>query len=310
VCTVFGVSRLFPGSIFGFKAAAEALNPDKVLLQPSSTWQGALGIVLGLVAFAGLVLLNPETKPAKPEAAAPHAANLDSSQSRAAAHGSLMTAAAVLAGTLLMLLVGRDLALTENPGTAPGALAVAQPGAIRLLQLFSYNYTRAWPVDSINFAAILMAFVLVALGLYLLLIVARTRKAAILTFFAFTLVTALWGIDVYMVKLAPHWGQRELFEAYYKMRTGPEEQIVAYQMNWKGENFYASNHIPEFGVTGAPGSPTAWLKTQREKGVKVVYFITEHSRVNGLRNEVGGKEVKEMTDKRTNNKFLLVRAEL
>jgi hypothetical protein len=79
-------------------------------------------------------------------------------------------------------------------------------------------------------------------------------------------------------------------------------------MNWKGENFYTGNHIPAFVSSGA--TFTAWLKKEREKGTKVMYFITEHSRTSGLRSEVGAKSYKEITDKALNNKFIVVRAEL
>jgi hypothetical protein len=44
--------------------------------------------------------------------------------------------------------------------------------------------------------------------------------------------------------------------------------------------------------------------------VKVMYFITEHGRVGGLKNEVGAKVFKEVTDKTLCNKFILVRTEL
>jgi hypothetical protein len=79
-------------------------------------------------------------------------------------------------------------------------------------------------------------------------------------------------------------------------------------MNWKGENFYTGNKIPAFVSSGA--TFTTWLKQQREKGVKVMYFITEHGRVGGLKSEVAGKNYREVTDKVLNNKFVVVRAEL
>ena len=48
-----------------------------------------------------------------------------------------------------------------------------------------------------------------------------------------------------------HWGQHEVIAAYYADRASPDEQLVAYQMNWKGENFYTGNHVPAFVSTGA-----------------------------------------------------------
>ena len=91
-------------------------------------------------------------------------------------------------------------------------------------------------------------------------------------------------------------------------RTSPNDPIVAYQMNWKGENFYTGNKIPAFVSSGA--SFTDWLKKEKEKGAKVMYFVTEHSRLGGLRSEVQAKAYTELTDKRICNKFVLVRAEL
>jgi len=79
-------------------------------------------------------------------------------------------------------------------------------------------------------------------------------------------------------------------------------------MNWKGENFYSSNEIPAFVSSG--GTFTNWVKGQRDKGVHVIYFITEHGRVGGLKGEVQGKSYREVTDKTVNNKFVLVRAEM
>jgi hypothetical protein len=79
-------------------------------------------------------------------------------------------------------------------------------------------------------------------------------------------------------------------------------------MNWKGENIYTGNRIPAFVSSGQTFQ--TWLKQQKEKGAKVMYFVTEHSRTGGLRSEVGAKSYKELTDKALCNKFVLVRAEL
>ncbi len=84
--------------------------------------------------------------------------------------------------------------------------------------------------------------------------------------------------------------------------------LVAYQMNWKGENFYTGNHVPAFVSTGS--TFTTWLKKKRDEGAKVMYFITEHGRIGGLKSEVAAKSYREVTDKVLCNKFILVRAEL
>ncbi|HWL86149.1 MAG TPA: glycosyltransferase family 39 protein, partial [Polyangiaceae bacterium] len=72
-------------------------------------------------------------------------------------HEALMLAGAVFAAALVVGLVTRDLAIKETND---------QPGAIRLLQLFTYNYRRPWPED-VDFSAVLTALGAVALVLLL-----------------------------------------------------------------------------------------------------------------------------------------------
>jgi hypothetical protein len=80
-------------------------------------------------------------------------------------------------------------------------------------------------------------------------------------------------------------------------------------MNWKGENFYTGNRLPAFVSTGSKFQK--WLKAQRKAGTKVIYFLTEHGRIGTLKSELGpGFRTAALTDKRLNNKFALVRAEL
>jgi len=280
--TVLGIARTQAGSFFGAK-------PDGHLADPSPV----MGIVL---AAAGVTMVaffvwrfRCKTQPA--EALEP--------DDEPRAHGSRMLAAAGVMGALLLVLVARDLIIKPQSSD--------QPGAIRLLQLFTYNYRRPWP-DSLDFSAALTGFGVVAVVLSLALAVRAVRRHAVAAMCAFAFVWGLWGLDVYMQKTAQHWGQHEVIAAYYANRASPDELLVAYQMNWKGENFYTGNHIPAFVSTGA--TFTSWLKRKREEGVKVMYFVTEHGRIGGLKSEVGAKSFREVTDKTLCNKFVLVRAEL
>ena len=311
--TTYGLSRFFPGSIFGVRdAATGAVAPQSVAI-------GAVLVVTGVAClFTGPLLLGrkaerpdedddrdvPEER-IEPTGDSPYRGGVkvvggDPELKAALGHERLMVAGAALAGALLLVLVGRDLSLDAK---ATGDL----PGQIRLLQLFTYNYRRPWP-DSLDFGAILTAFSIAAVGLGVALSVRAIRKHVAAAMIAFALVWALWGLDVYMVKTAPHWGQHEVIEAYYRDRKNPDEVLVAYQMNWKGENFYTSNRVPAFVSTGA--TFTTWLKGQKDKGVKVMYFVTEHGRTGGLKSEVSPKSYKEITDKTVCNKFVLVRVEL
>jgi 4-amino-4-deoxy-L-arabinose transferase-like glycosyltransferase len=288
---VVGVTRMFPGSFFGTK-------PDGHMTDPSR----GLGVAL-LVAGVGIVALfvrslrpgdanddNEVTVGASPVAR---------DTTEAGAHTSRMLAAGAVSAALLLVVVGRDLIITPQ--------GADQPGAIRLLQLFTYNYRRGWP-DSLDFSAPLAAFTIVAIGLTLALAVKAIRRHAVAAMCAFAFVWGLWGLDVYMEKTAQHWGQHEVIAAYYADRASPAEELVAYQMNWKGENFYTGNHVPAFVSTGS--TFTTWLKKEKDAGAKVMYFITEHGRIGGLKSEVGAKAYREVTDKVLCNKFVLVRAEL
>jgi 4-amino-4-deoxy-L-arabinose transferase-like glycosyltransferase len=280
---VLGVSKLLPGSIMGTK-------PDGRLTDPSIPF-GAVLVVAGIgVAVLAVKLFG--TKDAAPEGAQAAIETGD-------AHTSRMMGAGAVAGALLLVLIGRDLII--KPENAD------QPGAIRLLQLFTYNYRRAWP-ESLDFSAALTGFTAVAVIVGLALSIRTVRRHAVMAMCVAGFVWGIWGIDVYMEKTAQHWGQHEMIEAYYADRQSPDQILVAYQMNWKGENFYTGNHIPAFVSTGS--TFTTWLKKKKDEGAKVMYFITEHGRIGGLKGEVGAKSYREVTDKTLCNKFILVRAEL
>jgi hypothetical protein len=118
-----------------------------------------------------------------------------------------------------------------------------------------------------------------------------------------------WGINVYLVQIAPHWSQRETISEYYKRRAGPEEPLVAYLLNWKGEIFYTGNDVPVFVSSGKPFSD--WVESLKKNGVTVMFFTTEHSRVGTLQRELGSPQQFDLiTDKTLNDKFVLARAVL
>jgi 4-amino-4-deoxy-L-arabinose transferase-like glycosyltransferase len=287
---VLGVARTQAGSVLGTK-------PDGRLADPSM-WQAALlfaGGALIVGAFAWFFNRKPQ-----PEADADQTATGDvDGRSAADAHASRMLAAGAVGAALVLVLVTRDLVIKPENSD--------QPGAIRLLQLFTYNYRRAWP-ESLDFSAALAGFGALAVLASLALAVRAVRQQAVVAMCALGFVWAVWGLDVYMEKTAQHWGQHEVIAAYYADRSSPDEILVAYQMNWKGENFYTGNHIPAFVSTGS--TFTTWLKKKKDEGVKVMYFVTEHGRIGGLKGEVGARSYREVTDKTLCNKFVLVRAEL
>jgi 4-amino-4-deoxy-L-arabinose transferase-like glycosyltransferase len=211
-------------------------------------------------------------------------------------HVAGMMAAAAFGGALLALLLTRD--LIEGPA--------------RLMQLFTYRYDRPWPA-SLDWTLPLAIAGGGTCFLGAALAVPRVRSWAACGWFVLAAGWAAWALWVYLPRASPHWGQRSVIEAYYAERAGPEEPIVAYDLNWKGENFYTSNRIAQFGTpTVPPNTPKlpAWTTEQKQKGARVMYFVTEHNRVAGLRKEVAAKSVREVTTREDSNQFVLVRVEL
>lgn len=207
--------------------------------------------------------------------------------------GALGIASAVVVG-----LAGRDL-FSDVKGDVEGSA--------RLMHLFTYNYKRPWP-ESLDFGATLLAFTVVSAAVSLLFAWDRLRPHAAALMLSLAGVWTVWGVDVYLYRCAPHWGQRETLLAYYRDRSGPADYLVSYQMNWKGENFYTGNRTPAFVSSGQKFKD--WIEEQRKKGVKRIYFTTEHGRTGTLKGEIGQHvRFETITSKELNNKFALVRVD-
>ena len=214
----------------------------------------------------------------------------------AARYESLLIGAVGIAGALLVALVGRDL-ISGKDGL---------PSQVRFLHLFTYNFKRSWPT-SLDFGPALLFFLLLSALLIGMLVVAAWRRVTVAALFTIAVLFAAWGLDVYFVKTSPHWGQRETILAYYKASAEIPGPIVAYEMNWKGENFYTGNAIPAFVTSGKKFQD--YILEEKKKGKKTFYFVTEHARTGTLLNELGGPHVFEkLTTPELNNKFVLVRA--
>ena len=232
-------------------------------------------------------------------------------------HERTLLGAAAIAGSVLVLLVGRDLSVRPQ-----GDLV----GDSRLLHLFTYNYKRPWP-DSLDFTSVFLAVTIGASACVFLMFAPKLRRLASVMLVGIGLAFGAFTLDVYFMKTSQHWGQRETLEAYYKLRAGPNEPLIAYQMNWKGENFYTGNHVPAFVSTGEKFKQ--YIKEQRDRGVVTMFFECEHGRVTSLRGELSGmlaekrgtalepqdegtrtierESVEVLTNRQLNNKFTLVR---
>jgi 4-amino-4-deoxy-L-arabinose transferase-like glycosyltransferase len=204
--------------------------------------------------------------------------------------------AVALAGALAVFVVGTDLAEARE----------GMPNQARLLQLFTYNYKRPWPA-SLDFRPTLWLFIGAAAIATLGMLIVWTRKHAAYALSAVAVLFAMWTLDVYFVKASPHWGQREVIAAYVQESTKIPGPLIAYQMNWKGENFYTGNHVPAFVLSGKKF--TDYMLELKKQGKKTFYFITEPHRTGVLHSELGQPRVfDKLTTAELNNKFVLVRA--
>jgi hypothetical protein len=274
---LYGALRLFPGAWNGL-----LLNGH---LPPSAPLLGVSLLACGL-------LLALYTLKKFGQASSPDDGTFEAKYERAVL--SLLG----VASAVPLVLVGRDLSTTVFSDVE---------GQARLMHLFTYNYRRAWPTDSLNFNGMLSAFSSIGVVLALCFAAPRLRRHALALFAVVAVLCTAWGLDVYLVSASPHWGQRETILAYYAARKGPEEPFVAYQMNWKGENFYTGNRVPAFVSSGAKFK--SWIAEQKKKGTKVMFFSTEHSRIGSLKSELGPvKDFKVLTDRTLNNKFTVARA--
>lgn len=205
-----------------------------------------------------------------------------------ARRGALYGAIA-LGAALLTLMVGRDLA--DSP--------------IRLLHLITYNYTRPWP-DTLDLSGALWTLACLASLASAAMIIARWRHVLTPAFIAIGVLCGAWVVNVYLLAVSPHWSQRELVVRYERARLDTPGALVAYQMNWKGENFYRGNQLASFVSSGRVFQD--WIDLQKKQGQRVFYFVTEHKRVSNLRSELGKpRHVDVLTTEADNNKFVLLR---
>jgi hypothetical protein len=276
--SVYGMQRLFPRRFTG--EALGAAHP----------WKGwayvclAIGVALVVAGIRKFGNRDESTTERKDE--------------REQGYDGAMLAVAGLISAIVVMVVGRDL-FASGSSTAEGSQ--------RLMHLFTYNYSRPWP-DSLDYKGPLAAFSVAAAAASLGFMFKRFRPHAATLFCVAAGLWTAWGLDVYLYKCAPHWGQRETVLAYYKDRTNPNQPFVAYQMNWKGENFYTGNKVPAFVSSGEPFKK--WIEEQKSRGIKRVYFTSEQGRLGSLKRELGDPpRFVKLTDEKLNNKFFVARVD-
>jgi 4-amino-4-deoxy-L-arabinose transferase-like glycosyltransferase len=218
------------------------------------------------------------------------------SQAQPASSADLAFGSAAVGGALLLAFVGRD--LSWNIRDLP-------PGSERLIHLFVYNYGRAWP-DYLDYRPILFGFASVGVLLTLACAVRALRSSAAIATLGLALAFSVFCLDVYMIDLTPHWSQAGLIQRYYAERKGPSEPLLAWQMNWKGENFYTGNRVHVF----VELDNKALMEWVGKNSGRRVFLLLEHSRLDRLKHVLAPRKLDVRTTARECNKFVLVRAQL
>ena len=239
--------------------------------------------------------------------------------------GLRANAGTVFAGGLLYALVAHDLAMTPK----------------HLTDMFVYNYDRPYPERETDprevFTLLFYAAPAVALSPWLFDRLAQLwrfvralfdrklreefrrgyrerlagaslataeapqdRNVAVMALVALSLAFAVFLGWFHWRRLSPHWTQRDLFWEYYHQST-PDEPIGAYEMNWRGEQFYSRNRVREVVRQNAPMCTLA--EFVRGPGPRK-WILVEQARLGNLRQALGGMGKLRVVESR-NNKFAL-----
>lgn len=210
----------------------------------------------------------------------------------------------LICGTVLLGVISRDLGWIPSSGIK---------GYERLIHLFVYNYTRPYPeFPQYNYAPELTWFSITFLIISILFLFKKTKRYSILIWIIVTLIFAGWALHYYMYMLSDHWSQKKLIALYYKLRKSRAEKLVAFQMNWKGENFYTGNRAVIQMSLNTQGLEI-WLR--KHKGERH-FFITEPHRIVRLKHIINniipgaGEKLVTVSPPELCNKFRLLMGDL
>jgi 4-amino-4-deoxy-L-arabinose transferase-like glycosyltransferase len=115
------------------------------------------------------------------------------------------------------------------------------------------------------------------------------RMAAAWAMLGLSVIWSGFLIDKVLVELSPHWSQKHVIAAYYAKRSGPSEPLIAWQLYWRGENFYTRNQI--YG-SPQPSERTVFLGDHNAEKMQEyfkshagrrVFFVVERARFETLR---------------------------
>jgi 4-amino-4-deoxy-L-arabinose transferase-like glycosyltransferase len=216
----------------------------------------------------------------------------------ASSHRAAVVHVLGICGALLVARVGADLILPLDDGI---------PGAARLFHLMSYQYHRAWPAE-LDYRGPLLAATVAGTVTSVGLGSVRWRRPFIAAQLGVSVAFALWLGQHYLPRLGSSFGQRAVIEAFQRDRTSIAEPLIAYRLNWKGENFYTGNHTAIFVSSGK--ALQRYLR-RRRTSEPVLHVVLETARLSALRAELGAvHSLDVLTDRLDSDKICLVRVRL
>ena len=277
-----GVLSLFVASLYG---NLRGIVPEGVAPAAKLDWVMHHAPPLGIRLLLGVLTLGA--------LAYAYRASARSGERHAAHSGD---AIALLISACVLAFVGRDVAWAT--GAAP-------EGYEHFAHMFIYMYERPWP-SHIDYRPLLHGFAIAGTLLLVAAAFLRLRRVALQAFLGMSLLFATWTLNVYLKDLAPHWSQKYLIDRYYAQRQDASEPLVAWQMNWKGENLYTGNRVAVFADLDNR-KLMDWVK--RNQG-KRAFFIFEHFRMPTFESLMHGRKVRALSSERDNNKFILMEVRL
>jgi 4-amino-4-deoxy-L-arabinose transferase-like glycosyltransferase len=293
MCTLAPVALIL--GVGGLYGDLRGVVPEDVPADKVATWVGENGLsrpLCVLLIMVGLSLLYFAFNGSRPS----HANETDQQDSTAGKRRGVALSLGLLASSAVVAFAGRDFSWVSNERPT---------GNERLIQLFIYNYGRPYP-DYLDYRPILSGFAVVIFAALVLATLPKLKRLGVYTLLASTFWFSLWALDVYLIDLTPHWGQRELMKRYYELRGSESEPLIAWQMNWKGENIYTGNRVHVF-VQLDNKALNEWMGQHANT---TAYFVLEHTRLSNFRRALGKRHVEELSTMRENNKFILVRARI
>jgi 4-amino-4-deoxy-L-arabinose transferase-like glycosyltransferase len=146
----------------------------------------------------------------------------------------------------------------------------------------------------------------------------RSRHWSLAAVAAIAVVWTGYLVDHILVELSPHWAQKHVIAAYYKKRASEKEPLLAWQLYWRGENFYTRNVI--FDPLKPADEKTVFLGDRNaesmqkyfaaHKGQKL-FFVVERARYETLRGLLPTDARASLTiEDESNNKLYLASARL